>query len=92
MEYSMQIVKVIMIGLIAGIYSFDMKNIVDQGAIKRFGVMNYNSDYIAAAGSGVDSSNDGVAVGLGIISGISILSSALVLISFEKNQKLDLNS
>lgn len=42
------------------------------------------SESIAAAGSGVDSSNDGVAVGLGIISGFSFLSSALLLTSIQK--------
>jgi hypothetical protein len=37
-------------------------------------------------GSGVDSATDGVAVGLGIISGFCFLSSTLLLISFKDDE------
>ena len=50
----------------------------------KFGKLNTGRG--AGGGSGVDSATDGVAVGLGIISGFCFLSSTLLLISFKDNE------
>ena len=43
-----------------------------------------------SAGSGVDSSNDGVAVGLGIISGFSFLSGTILIASIKRREDVNL--
>ena len=70
----------LVLGLTTAFLTFDLANNVSFGEIT--GSRRSNS----MAGSGVDSSNDGVAVGLGIISGFSFLSSVLLLNSISKNK------
>ena len=92
--------------LVLGSYSayltFDMKNIVHYGKIKTD--IDFDTEVTtwgdhplqiagagAGAGGGVDSSNDGVAIAFGIIAGLSILSSALLLASLKPiPEKIDL--
>lgn len=91
--------------LFLGSYSaylvYDMKNIVHYGKIDTYidfktGFTQDNPTPIAGAGAGagggVDSSNDGVAIGLGIFAGFSILASALLLGSLKPISYIDIPS
>ena len=70
----------LIIGLFCAVYTFILANKDSIGVEHTY---NREQPYV---GSGVDSSNDGVAVGLGIISGFSFLSSTLLLISMDKHK------
>ncbi|MHB8871931.1 MAG: hypothetical protein ACYC5G_05760, partial [Candidatus Doudnabacteria bacterium] len=77
-------------GIITAILTYNLSDKTSFGKIEDF---SNTTDWenspknIAAAGSGVDSSNDGVAIGLGIISGFSFLSSSLLLTSISNKKK-----
>jgi len=76
----------LVIGLSTALLTFNLSGKDSFGKIE-FDGGGRTSDLLTAAGGGVDSSNDGVAVGLGIISGFSFLSSVLLLNSISKNIK-----
>lgn len=76
----------IIMGLTFAFLTYSLADKDSHGEIKSFGgrSLRTESGSIAATGSGVDSSNDGVAIGLGIISGFSFLCSTLFLTSVSK--------
>lgn len=69
-------------GIVCAYLTFNLSN-KDSFGKTDFTSPRY-SEPIAGAGTGVDSSNDGVAVGLGLISGFSLLSSVLLLNNINK--------
>jgi len=72
-------------GLIAAFLTYDLSNNISFGRVIKSGSSDiFNPKNVSSAGSGVDSSDDGVAVGLGIISGFSFLSSVLLLTSIQR--------
>ena len=75
----------LILGIGTAILTFNLsgKDSFGEPKFKTPSALDYK-DSIAGAGGGVDSSNDGVAVGLGIISGFSFLSSTLLLTSIQK--------
>ena len=79
---------IMLMGSMSAYLAYDMKDIVHYGKIDtdiRFDLGSIGSiprpiaGAGAGAGGGVDSSNDGVAIGLGIFAGFSMLASALLL-------------
>lgn len=75
----------LIVGLTAAFLTFNLSNKDSLGKTKFSSPPHHPfSESIAGAGGGVDSSNDGVAVGLGIISGFSFLSSVLLLNNVQK--------
>lgn len=76
----------LVIGLITGFLTYNLSNKDSFGNIDSYGGRE-TREPTSAAGGGVDSSNDGVAVGLGIISGFSFLSATLLLTSIQKNKE-----
>lgn len=74
------------VGIGCTIFTFSLSNKNSFGRVEYpTGRVRLNS---TAAGTGIDSSNDGVAIGLGIISGFSFLSSTLLLTSTKKRTEL----
>ena len=71
-------------GLACAVLTFSLSNKDSYGKIESFGSGRLVS---VATGTGVDSSNDGVAIGLGIISGFSFLSFVLLLTSVQSNNR-----
>jgi hypothetical protein len=84
-------ISFIIVGIFAGSYAYKLLDNNCFGKIEAvynekrsrdfFGKTQIDKELIGCAGSGVDSANDGVAVGLGIISGFSILGAALLFSS-----------
>ena len=56
----------LLIGLTSAFLTYNLSNKDSLGNIESSTPRSYNPNSIVAAGSGVDSSNDGVAVGFGI--------------------------
>ena len=81
------------IGCVSAYSTFKMKNLVHYGEVKtdfRSEITAWGDHPIqiagAGGGGGVDSSNDGVAIGLGIFSGLSILSSAYLVAQLQSKE------
>ena len=70
----------LLLGIVGAIFTYNLSNEDSLGVvpIESFRVVKQKMSV------GIDSSNDGVAVGLGIISGFSFLSSTLLLTSIQK--------
>jgi hypothetical protein len=68
------------LGLVCAVLIYNMSDKDSYGRIES----TRNSS--ALGGSGVDSSNDGVAVGLGVISGFSFLSGTLMFTSLKERE------
>ncbi len=73
----------LVLGIAGFVLTYSLSNKDSFGKISFDTPRHYDANTIAGAGSGVDSSNDGVAVGLGLISGFSFLSSTLLLTSIQ---------
>ena len=74
----------ILIGFTSAYFSYDLSGKTSYGKIKtdfdyRINIGDRDTIAGAGAGGGVDSSNDGVAIGLGIIAGLSFLGSSLII-------------
>lgn len=72
----------LVIGLISAFFTYSLSNTVSIGQIESKTPRSLGTEITTTTVSGIDSSNDGVAIGLGIISGFSFLCSVLLLNSF----------
>ena len=76
------------IGLWFSYLTYDLESNVDLGEVDfKYGHASDNPSGIAGGGSGVDSADDGVAVGLGIIAGFSLFASALLIGNLKQEHK-----
>ena len=78
----------LVIGLITAFLTYNLSNTDSFGRIESKTPRSLGTEITTTTICGFDSPNDGVAIGLGIISGFSFLSSVLLLTSIKKTKEL----